>query len=1018
MLASKSGCYVDPVDFTEMHSLSESHSAKNPGAICLILLWTCLTASLPISAPSQERVSGDQKSVAGVPAQMLSLYEGQMVSAVILAGRPDLNLQQFEPVMSQRANQPFSAKNVEQTAEALRSAGHFDQIRLHVQPDAWGVRVEFILEPAYWFGVYRFPGAERFPYSQLIQAANYPTRMPYSAEEVERDRASLQSFLQHEGFFQAHVKTNLNVDKEASIVDVEFEVALDKKAKFGAVAIYGAPASDKASLDKDLTGLKARARGAAIRPGKTFHHSTLDKATRYLQTLLVKQGYLGARVKLERAQYDAETNRADIHFSIQPGVVTHVQITGAHVWSWTRNDILPVYQGVGIDDTIVQEGQQALISYFQSKGYFDVKVSSALDKDENSATLIYKVTKGDKHKVSSVQLAGNAQLPASQLKPSIAVEKKHFLSPGKFSNELARKSVDNLTGIYKAEGFSEVKVTSSVKDNGKDIAVAFHVVEGPRNLVNKVSIDGANTLSELQLAPAGLSVREGQPYSAAHVAKDRGTILANYFRAGYLNASFRETASEVSKQKPHQINVIYHVNEGPRVVTGELLTLGRTHTDQKIIDEEISAIQTGKPLTEQALLASESKLYGLTGVFDWAQVDPKQQVTTQTEEDVLIKVHEAKRNELQYGFGFEVIQRGGSVPSGTVAVPNLPPVGLPQNFTTSQETFYGPRGSLQYTRNNLRGKAESMTTTAFAGRLDQRFAFYYIDPSLRWSHWKATTQASFERSEENPLFSSRIELASLQLQRPIDHAGKNIVFVRYSYSKTDLTHVLVEELVPPRDQHIQLSTWSGNFTRDTRDNPLDEHRGMLESVELDINTSALGSGVDFAKLTGQVAYYKEKLHRIVWANSIRIGLAQPFNNSFVPLSDSFFTGGSNTLRGYPLYGAGPQRAVEVCSNGVPGCNQFIQVPAGGNELLLLNSEARIPFDAVKKSLSLAVFYDGGNVFPDVGFHDFTSLYSNNVGLGLRYATPVGPIRIDVGQNLNPVKGVKSTQYFITIGQAF
>ncbi len=64
------------------------------------------------------------------------------------------------------------------------------------------------------------------------------------------------------------------------------------------------------------------------------------------------------------------------------------------------------------------------------------------------------------------------------------------------------------------------------------------------------------------------------------------------------------------------------------------------------------------------------------------------------------------------------------------------------------------------------------------------------------------------------------------------------------------------------------------------------------------------------------------------------------------------------------------------------------------------------------------FYDGGNVFPTVGFHDFGSLYSNNVGIGFRYATPVGPVRIDIGHNLNPVPGIKSTQYFITLGQAF
>jgi translocation and assembly module TamA len=137
----------------------------------------------------------------------------------------------------------------------------------------------------------------------------------------------------------------------------------------------------------------------------------------------------------------------------------------------------------------------------------------------------------------------------------------------------------------------------------------------------------------------------------------------------------------------------------------------------------------------------------------------------------------------------------------------------------------------------------------------------------------------------------------------------------------------------------------------------------------------------------------------------------------VPVSEAFFTGGGNSLRGFPLDGAGPQRQVQVCPNGATDCNTYIQVPKGGNELLLINAEARIPLP-IKKGLGLVGFYDGGNVFPSVGFHDFMSLYSNNVGLGLRYSTPVGPIRFDLGQNLNPVTGVKATNYFISIGQAF
>ena len=216
---------------------------------------------------------------------------------------------------------------------------------------------------------------------------------------------------------------------------------------------------------------------------------------------------------------------------------------------------------------------------------------------------------------------------------------------------------------------------------------------------------------------------------------------------------------------------------------------------------------------------------------------------------------------------------------------------------------------------------------------------------------------------------------------------------------------------------MRLSTVAANVTRDTRDNPLDEHGGALGSIEVDLNSTKLGSSVNFAKLTGQAAIYKQGFHNIVWANSLRVGLAQPFANSRVPLSEEFFTGGSNSLRGFPLEGAGPQRQVQVCSSGSSSACSFIQVPSGGNELLLINSEARIPLP-LKKGLSIVPFYDGGNVFPIVGFHDFMSLYTNNIGLGLRYATPVGPIRLDVGRNLNPIPGINATQYFVSIGQAF
>jgi len=924
---------------------------------------------------------------------------------------------QFESSFVQQQGQPFSKEKVEQTATSIKEAGKFTDVHVEVQPESNGVRVQFVLEPAVYFGIYQFPGAERFPYSQLIQVASYPVQTPFNTTDFDRARDHLVTFFRQEGYFQSKVNPEVQVDPTHGIANIVFRVTLGLRAKFGVLDIAGAPPADQTTLQHKLATWVARGKGAAIRPGKTYHHSTLNKAQKYLQDLLEKQGYLSAQVKLAGAEYHADTNRADIHFDIAPGELTHVQIQGAHLWSWTKRSALPMYQGVGVDDESVQEGRQALISYFQAKGFFDVKVESELKTVAADDTVTYRVTKEKKHKVTTVQLAGNTSLPSSELTPRIAVKKKQLFSSGKFSDDLVRSSVKNLKAVYESEGFSSVQVASSVVNHGGDIQVAFRVTEGPRDIVNSLTIEGADTFPQSQFAPNGLKLAVGQPYSQSHVKDDRASIVAHYLQAGYLKSSFRETANATSKSEPHRINVVYRIDEGPRVSTGQIVTLGRVDTRQQFISREVSAIQPGKPLTESALLTAGSRLYDQTGVFDWAEPDPRRDITTQSTEDVLVKVHEAKRNEFTYGVGFEVINRGGSIPSGTVALPNLPPIGLPSAFKASETTFYGPRGSAQYTRNNLRGKGESLSITGFAGRLDQRGAIYYIDPSFRWTRWKATTSFSAESNEENPIFSSQEEIGSFELQRPLNQSKSDLLFLRYSFTQTNLTRILIQALVPTADQNVRLSTLAANFTRDTRDNALDEHKGMLGTLELDFNDTKLGSSVDFAKLTGQAAYYKQKFYNIVWANSVRIGLAQPFSNSRVPLSEAFFSGGGNSLRGFPLDGAGPQRAVEVCSSGeAPPCPQ-IQVPAGGNELLIINSEARIPLP-FKKGLSIVPFYDGGNVFSAVGFHNFTSLYSNNVGLGLRYATPVGPIRVDVGQNLNPIQGVKATQYFISIGQAF
>lgn len=994
----------------QFHFLTRGTRLQVAGALSI------LAVSLSMLAQSSEQPS-QQPETAPQTQAILSSYEGQTVTAVEIAGQPNLDTTKLVPILEQHQGEPFSREKVDQSIATLKKEGKFDEVQLQVEPEANGVRVLLIVEPAVWFGIFEFPGAERFSYSKLVQIANYPPQAPYNGGDVQKDTDALIRYFQQQGYFEVEVRPQVKLDTDHNVANVNFQVSLNRRAKFGTVNVADTTPEEAQNMAKSLQGIGARIRGAAIRPGKKYRRATLNNAQKYLQKRLEKREKLSAQVKLDGAAYTADTNRADIRFDVKAGPTIHVEVKGAHLWSWTKKSLLPVYQGVGVDPELVAEGREALVSYFQKKGFFDVSVDSQFNKKDSVDTIVYTINKGKKHKVVDVAVTGNHELKTPDLMALVTVKKAHLFSPGDYSEQLVNASKKNLTALYGSEGFSNAQVTPAVSHKEGNVAVVFHVTEGPRDIVSSLKIEGADTFPEAKFAPDGLKLAPGKPYSQKLVATDRANIVARYLQAGYLTSSFRETASVASKQDPHHIDVVYHIFEGPQVHTHDLLTLGRVQTQQRLIDRDVATIIPGQPLTETELLSSESRLYSHTGVFDWAEVDPRRQITTQTSEDVLIKVHEAKRNTMTYGIGFELINRGGSIPSGTVALPNLPPVGLPSNFTTSEKTFYGPRGSFQYTRNNVRGKGESLSATAFAGRLDQRVAGYYIDPNFRWSSWGATTSILAERDEENPVYSSQVENGSVQLQKFIDRARHDVFFLRYSFSQTDLTRILIPDLVLPQDQHVRLSTIAGNLTRDTRDNPLDAHKGMLESIELDFTDTKLGSSVDFAKVTGQAAYYRPIFHNIIWANSIRIGLAQPFSDSRVPLSEEFFTGGGNTLRGFPLDGAGPQRQVQVCNSGSSTDCSYIQVPAGGNEQLIINSEARIPIP-IKRGLGLAVFYDGGNVFPRVGFHDFASLYTNSVGLGLRYATPVGPVRIDLGHNLNPVPGVKSTQYFVSIGQAF
>lgn len=950
--------------------------------------------------------------------EVLSSYEGQNVVAVELAGRPEYEQLQLGSLIVQKPGEPFSQAKIDQTMAALKRSGKVEDVELEIRPQADGVRVMFVLQPAIYFGIYTFPGVRRFPYSRLLQVSDYPPRGAYSRLDVDNAKSALTTFFQRNGFFAASIFPRLQNDTVHGLVNVSFEAVLGRHAKFGSVVFKGAPPEIEPKLQDAVRSLHARIRAAAIRKGKPYSLPRIQRATQYLESRLISEDYLGARVELEHAEYDPASNRADLYFNVTGGTLAHVKIQGAHLWSWTRKRLLPVYEQSGLDPEIIQEGRQNLISHFQSKGYFDVQVTTRIESSSRGEDITYTVIKGQRHRVEDVDIRGNRSISEAKLRSHLKVKKAGFLpllSRGQFSDQLVRQSVRGLEKVYRAEGFSSVQITPVVKRSRENVIVNFHVEEGPQDVVAALQLKGNQSVPLEKLAPDGLKVVQGQPYSAKKVDEDRNQIIAQYLRLGYLNASFRALASKIGND-PHRLAVTYQITEGPRVIIDSVVLLGAQATRPSLVRQTVR-LKTESPLREDDLLSAESRLYTL-GIFDWAQIDPRRQITTQTTEDVLVKLHENRKNEIRYGFGFEVIKRGGSIPSGTAALPGLPPVGLPSTFKSSEKTFWGPRGTFQYTRHNFRGLGESLTFAVLGARLVQRAGVSYTDPFFAGAFWSANVLASIERNSENPIFTSRAGQFGLQVQRDLNAAGNKTLALRYDFRKTLLTNLLIPDLVVPEDRNLHLSTLAAAYSFDTRDNPLDAKKGMYQTVDFDMNLRAIGSSVNFARLRAQVAHYQDLHAGIVWANSLRIGLAEPFAGSRVPVSELFFSGGGSTLRGFSLNGAGPQRSVPVCSDPAnpSSCSQ-IQVPVGGKQLFILNSEFRFPVP-LKKGLGLVAFYDGGNVYQHIGFNGFIRDYSNTVGVGLRYKTPFGPVRVDLGHNLNAPPGIKSTQIFITLGQAF
>jgi outer membrane protein insertion porin family len=989
-------------------------------------------------------------------------YEGEKVTAIDLASQPEADVDYLRALLLQQVGEPYSNMKVQQSIAAMMATGEFSSVRVQVSPENGGLRLLFILEPAYYLGLVQFPGAvPPLSYTRLLQVVMFSEGSPFLKRQMNDATGAIKTFLARSGYFAATVNARTEVDKDHKLVNPIFEVTLNRRAKIGSIDFEGLSESEADEQRAALRSFWTHFKKGRLTNGTTFTQERIQAAIGRIRSTLGAHNRLAQEVSLKSANYDPNANRANLLFHVKLGPEVTVQLQGAHIFKRTLERLIPIYQENSYDSDLLAEGRKDLTNYFQSKGYFDVQVAPQVQESPDRVDIVYRIQKGRKHKVENIAFTGNHGFNDAALRAAIVIQKKKLLfSRGRYSETLLRSSVKKIVDMYQVAGYPDVRVETRVRDLEPVVDVTFEITEGMQAIVHSFQIIGDRDLDTSKLPAHGFRLASGKPYSPEYELEDRNDILAYYLDRGFLSAQLKSKATPVNGNK-YQVDVTYHIQPGAETQVQDVVYLGNVKTQTSLIANTTS-LSPEMPLSESKMLAAESDLYNL-GIFDWTSVGPRRAQTVGSQlvdapepgagtpdqspansassqdppgagdppapgdpadpvqnesEEVLVKVHESQRNTIEYGGGLEIISRGGTAPGGAIVVPGLAPIPVGSNFQTSEQRFFGPRGSFAYTLRNLRGRGDTFTASILGSRLDNRATLSYGVPRFWSTNWSSLLSSTGERSTLNPLFASTFGAGSFQVQRKLNPERTQTLILRYQFQHTVLSDLLIPALVLPEDRNVQLSTLSVSYIHDTRDKPLDAHHGVYQTLDFGVIPTALGASASFVKFLGQAAFYRPVTTHLTWANNLRLGFAQPIFSSRVPLSEEFFSGGSDTLRGFPIDGAGPQRPVVACGNpSVPSTCSTISVPVGGDMLLVLNSELRFPIP-VRKGVGAAVFYDGGNVYSKINLPLLAEKYTNSVGIGLRYDTPVGPVRFDIGHLLNPIAGISSVQFFVTLGQAF
>ena len=961
---------------------------------------------------------------------------GKQVSAIELRDAngtlPDEEQRRFIAILPIKVGDVLTRANLREGLQALYSTKRFADLEADAQSVEDGVNLVFRTKPNYFVGTLAVTGAPRPPSeSQLVNATKLELGTVFSESDIPTVIERMTAVMGDNGYYESKITPHYVYNNDTLLADLTFTVDRGPHARIGEVKVEGEPGYPPEKIRSI----------AKFHPGDEVTTSRVSRALQRLRKKYQKDKRLEAQVAIKEGEYHADTNTLDYAFTITRGPKVDVKLEGASIRSGLLKKYIPIYEENAIDDDLLNEGRRNLRDYFQTKGYFDAQVEFDLRRNpqDQRSTIVFDVDKGERHKLVKLSFAGNKYFDEYTLRERMRIEPASLLLfYGRFSQALLARDVNAIAALYRQNGFQQITIEPQIDDNYKgdkgEMAVLLKITEGPQTRVGTLTIEGNQAFTTDDII-GQLSNTEGQPFSNANVGTDRDNVTYRYYDRGFPEMRF-EAFTEPAQDEPNRMNVRYVITEGKQQFVNRVLVSGPTTTKPFVVERELQ-VKPGNPLSQADMLETQRRLYDL-GIFNEVNVAVQNPLGALPTKNVIVNLEEGKRYTFTYGVGLEVQTGdiGGSCSTGG----NCQPQG---------RTGVSPRVSFDVTRSNFLGRNHTVVLKSRVGRLQQRGLISYEAPHfLSNDDVRLTFTALFDKTQDVRTFTAERLEGSAQIQQRYNKATTLLYALTYRRVQVDPTTLQVDpNLIPLFSQPVRVGFPSFTYIRDTRDDPIQSNKGAYNTGALSVAAGIFGSESSFARLFFQNTTY----HRVfggksgrnpwVFARSTRIGVEAPFgssSNSFVPLPERFFVGGGNSHRGYAINQAGPRDL----STGFP---------LGGEALFLNNLELRSPPIALPflgENLSTVFFHDAGNVFASAGdlwtglsrFRQKDPLACRNsavcdfrfisqaVGFGLRYKTPIGPVRVDMGYSLTPTaypilnqgrsEQLRRLNFYFSIGQTF